>query len=510
SWNNSTEIELDFVREKRLPLLNDLLHSFREAAGDCTGAYLVMMSARLLELRRVLKPAGSIYLHCDPTASHYLKTIMDVIFGRDNFLNEIVWKRTHSHGGARKWGAIHDNLLFYANSAYYTWNQAYTPYTEKYTEETYDSEDEDGRKYQPITLTGSGPTRGESGKPWRGIDPTAAGRHWAIPRKNLAELGIGGIPETVHAALERLDELHLIYWPKNGDVPRFKRYLDSTLGREVQDFIEDIVPIPAKSAEKLGYPTQKPLPLLERIISVSSNPGDIVLDPFCGCGTAIEAAEKLGRQWIGIDITVLAIGMIERRLDKSFGRTGLKWEVTGTPKDINAARNLAARNKFQFQIWACTLVKADFFGGEPLWGADGGIDGVIHFNDEGPKAKPKRIIVSVKGGAHVGPSMVRGLIGTVEKEKAAAGLFITLAEPTKAMISGAAKAGLYEPPGDKSIAVPKIQILRVEDLLNGHGPILPPDSTRSAAAFKQSRPVLPPVNRNPLLQPPQGRRARTP
>jgi site-specific DNA-methyltransferase (adenine-specific) len=498
TWTNETEADLAFVTEKGPPCLASLLHDFRQSAGVSTAAYLVMMSARLVELDRVLKPTGSLYLHCDPNASHYLKTVMDAIFGRDNFRNDVIWKRTYSHGGARKWGAVHDDLLFYTKSNDYTWNTTYVPYRPDYADGAYDIEDEDGRRYQAITLTGSGPREGESGSPWKGVNPTAVGRHWAIPRKNLSDLGIAAeIPTEVLLALDELDSRGLIYWPKNGDVPRFKRYLDSTQGTDVQDVIDDIKPLSKNSAERLGYPTQKPIALLERILSASSEPGDLVLDPFCGCGTAVEAAEKLGRQSIGIDITHLAISLVEKRLSEGFGPGGPKWEVIGTPKDLAAARDLAARDKHQFQYWACSLVRAwPSFSGKVRKGADKGIDGVILFNDEGPRAKPKKIIVSVKGGEHVSSGMIRNLRGTIEREGAAIGLFITLAEPTRHIKLEAADAGLYMPAANNNPAgsaqVPRIQVLRIEDLLKGHGPSLPPDFTTGTITFKRNRPTTSP------------------
>ncbi|MDR1040930.1 MAG: site-specific DNA-methyltransferase [Deltaproteobacteria bacterium] len=337
AWDAETEAEMAFVTENGPPALARLLNAFRETAGDGMAAYLAMMSARLLELKRTLKPTGSLYLHCDPTSSRYLGVVADAVFGKGTFRNEIAWKRTYSHGGARKWGAVHDDLLFYAMSDGYTWNRTYAPFAGEYAEGAYGIADPDGRRYQAITLTGAGHTGGESGMPWRGVDPSAVGRHWAVPRKNLAELGLADVPKGVHAALDRLDSLGLISWPKNGSVPRFKRYLDSALGTEPQDVITDVNRLSKNSGEGTGYPTQKPLALLERLIAASSGPGDLVLDPFCGSGTTLVAAERLGRQWIGIDMSRLAISLAERRLRDGFGPRKLKWVLTGSSSEPAAS-----------------------------------------------------------------------------------------------------------------------------------------------------------------------------
>jgi DNA modification methylase len=276
-------------------------------------AYLAMMAPRLAELHRVLKSTGSIYLHCDPTASHYLKMLMDAVFGPAHFRNEIIWKRTSARSDSHRWNHIHDTLLFYTKSDGYTWNTQYMSYDEEYVKQFYKTLDENERAFMSDNLTAAGTRRGESGMPWRGINPTDKGRHWALPKKMLDELGITG--GSVQDRLDALDKMGRILWPeKEGGVPRFKRYLDEMPGLAIQSIISDIPPLSAKSAERLGYPTQKPEALLERIINASSNEGDIVLDPFCGCGTAIAVAHRLKRQWIGIDITHLAVNLIKNRL----------------------------------------------------------------------------------------------------------------------------------------------------------------------------------------------------
>jgi site-specific DNA-methyltransferase (adenine-specific) len=294
TWTRESEADLAFVRESGPPALDAFLKFAARNNGTGTGAYLVMMSARLLELGRVLRTEGSVYLHCDPSASHHLREIMDTVFGSGNFRSEIIWKRTSSHSRARRFGPVHDSILFYTKSGNYTWIPVHTRYSEDYVSRFYRHSDPDGRLFQSDNMTASGIRTGESGKPWRGIDPAARGRHWAIPRNHLDD---PEIPTGTLEALDYLDSAGRISWPKDdGGVPRLKRYLDEMPGSEAQDVVLDIPPLSAKSAEKLGYPTQKPLALLERIIGASSNPGDLVLDPFCGSGTAAVAAEKLGRQ----------------------------------------------------------------------------------------------------------------------------------------------------------------------------------------------------------------------
>ncbi len=301
--------------EIRRPALFHLINGAKLSNGESMAGYLTFMSVRLLELHRVLKDTGSIYLHCDPTASHYLKTIMDALFGEGNFRNEIVWKRTGSHGSARRWGPIHDVLLFYTASNRYVWNRTFQEYSAEYLSDYYRYEDERGR-YQLVSLTGVGTRSGDSGRVWRGINPTDIGRHWAVPLNSLrnAYSGRTDLDElTTQEKLDLLDEAGLIYWPPTGRVPRHKRYEYEGAGVPVQDIITDIGPVGARSRERTGWRTQKSLALLERIISASSNPGDLVLDPFCGCATACIASEKLGREWIGIDIAPQASEVLIQR-----------------------------------------------------------------------------------------------------------------------------------------------------------------------------------------------------
>jgi site-specific DNA-methyltransferase (adenine-specific) len=257
-----------------------------------------------------------------------------------------------------------------------------------------------------------------------------------------------------------------------------KQYLDERPGTRLQNLWDDIPAINSQAQERLGYPTQKPVALLERIISASSNPGDVVLDPFCGCGTTVHAAEKLGRQWIGIDITHLSISLIEKRLKDAF--PGIKFEVHGAPKDLDGARDLSNRDKYQFQWWAVSLVDAVPFGGKKK-GADGGIDGHIFFRS-GAKTVEKAI-VSVKGGG-VGVKDIRELIAVVDRERAKIGVYISLESHTEPMRKEAAAAGLYDGPTGK---VPKIQLFTIEELFAGRKPQIPLMERGFKAAAREER-----------------------
>lgn len=447
-------------------------------------AYLVMMAARLVELHRVLKPTGSLCLHCDPTASHYLKIILDTIFGPERFLAEIIWKRTSAHSSAKRPGPVHDVIFMYSKSDNYIWNQQYTPYTEEYIQTFFDQEDEHGRRYKRADLTGAGTVRdGVTGNDWRGISVTAKGRHWAYPPSQL----------------EEFDRAGKIHWPKKeGGMPRLKVYPEDAQGIPIQDVWIDIPPLHNLSGERLGYPTQKPEILLERIIAASSNPGDIVLDPFCGCGTAIAAAQKLGRKWIGIDITHLSITLQKYRLYDMFEMEPKRdYKVIGEPEDLGGARQLASENRYQFQWWALSLIEAQPLGGydgskEGKKGSDKGIDGIIPFIEVG--GKREKVIAQVKSG-HVKSGDIRDLRGATDREKAAIGVFITLESPSRDMITEAASAGFYESPGWGK-KYPKIQILTIEELLHhGKQVAMPPVH----GTFKQAERVQDDTSHQPRL-----------
>lgn len=415
-------------------------------------AYLVQMAIRLVYMHRVLKPTGSLYLHCDPTASHYLKLILDAIFGPAKFHNEIAWKRSATHGGGVCFNRVHDILLFYAKGERETWNPQYLDLDPAYIASHYTQVEPDGRRYQLISLSGAGqgPPRLFGG---REIAPPK-GRHWAYTQNKIDELVASG---------------RIVFTRTR--MPRLKRYLEEGKGTPVTDMWLDVPPINSQAAERLGYPTQKPLPLLRRIVAASSNPGDVILDPFCGCGTTIDAVETLNREnpkekprrWIGIDITHLAVGLIKHRLTRFTPPP--EYQVVGEPASASAARKLATDDPFQFQFWALGLVGARPRSGKKRKGADQGIDGVRYFHDEqkGGAWITKTMIVQVKGG-HTKPADVRDLAGTLAREKAEMGLFITMDEPTQPMRSEAAAAGVYTSPWDHR-PYPKIQILTVAQLL---------------------------------------------
>ncbi|MBN2208336.1 MAG: restriction endonuclease [Candidatus Coatesbacteria bacterium] len=458
----------------------DCLQAFRKFLGECDVlAYLVMMAPRLVELRRVMKLTASIYLHCDPTASHYLKMLMDAVFGPANFRNEIVWKRTHAHSGGNRYGAIHDVLLFYSRGEAPQWHTQYTVYSEKYTESFFRFKDPDGRRYRATILTGSSVRSGSSGKPWAGYDPTKAGRHWAIP--GYVRSLLGDLPSAdVQDALDALDRIgRVIHSATEGGAPSFKQYLEDMQGAEVPNIWNDIPPISSQARERLGYPTQKPEALLGRIISASSNPGDVVLDPFCGCGTTIAAAQKLGRRWVGIDTTCLSINVIKNRLKDSFGEAAA-FEVIGEPVSVPDAERLAESDPYQFQWWALGLVGARPV--EQKRGADKGIDGRIIFQGDEPGVF-ESIILSVKAGK-TGPAHVRDLKGVLEREKAPIGVLITMQDLTPDMKTEAVTAGFYESE-TWARKYPKVQLLTVADLLAGKKVEMPP-IRQVGATFKKA------------------------
>jgi len=437
----------------------EAMRAFRTFLGNSDMmAYLAMMAPRLIELKRVLKSTGSIYLHCDPTASHYLKMLMDGIFGPQFFRNEIIWKRTSSHNdaaqGLTRFGKSHDSLFFYSNSSKPTWNLLFKPYEEAYLKQHYSNIDiGSGRRFKTSDLTAA-KGGGDTSYEWKGARPPS-GRYWAYSRTNMEQFDAEG---------------RLVYAAKSG-MPRLKHYLDQMQGVSLSDLWDDIPPINSQAQERLGYPTQKPEALLERIIKASSNEGDVVLDPFCGCGTAIAAAQTLKRRWIGIDVTHLAIGLIKTRLHDKFGES-IKgtYEIHGEPTDLSGARKLAEDDKFQFEAWALSLVGARP-AGQVRRGADKGIDGRLYFHDD-TTGKSKQIILSVKGG-HVEHSHVRDLRGVLDRETAEIGVLITLEPATKPMLVEAASAGFYKSPAYQDRAFPRIQILTIEEILSGKGIDLP-------------------------------------
>ena len=438
--------------------LADLLQAMRSFLGqNDMMAYLTMMSQRTVELHRVLKPTGSIYLHCDPTASHYLKMLLDAVFGAQNFRNEIIWKRANAHNDPKRFGRISDTILYYGKSNIVTWNTQHTPYRDDYYKSHF-SQDTDGRYYRTVPL--DAPRHGEGSQAllyeWHGKLP-AATRTWAVRREIMEQY-------------EREDRLR---YTRTG-TPTLIQYADEMPGVPLQNVWTDIPPVNPQARERLGYPTQKPEALLERIVNASSNEGDVVLDPFCGCGTAIAAAERLNRRWIGIDITHLAITLIRHRLHDTLGDDLKPYEVIGAPKDLGSAKALAVDSqhdgRYQFEWWALGLVDARP-AQDKKKGADSGVDGYINFFDD-TSGKAKRIVVQVKSG-HVNRGQIATLKGDMEREKAEIGLFVTLERPTGPMQQDAVSAGFYVPEHFPDHQFPRVQILTIAELLSGSEPLYP-------------------------------------
>lgn len=462
-WNQESALAYEEIVEGGGKVA-DAMMAFRTLLGENDMmAYLSMMAPRLVELRRVLKATGSIYLHCDPTASHYLKLLMDSVFGIENFRNDITWKRSDAHNDARKqFGMTSDHIYFYSRSRKAMFHRQHCGYKEKTLRDWYQYlEFRDGtirrmtkveRETQKIPFGtrrfNTGDLRSPNPRPnlmyeYKGYKPHRNG--WAVSFEKMCEL----------------DEKGLLIFPSNreGRIMR-KRYLDEQPGAVVGDVWTDISQIRGADAELLGYPTQKPVALLERIIQASSNEGDIVLDPFCGCGTTIDAAQRLNRNWIGIDITHLAITLIKHRLKSAYG-DDVQFQVVGEPVDLASAETLAKEDPYQFQFWSLGLVGARPM--EEKKGADRGIDGRIYFHDE-KGGKTKQIIISVKAGK-VQVSHVRDLRGVIDREKAEIGVLISMNDPTREMEREAATGGFYDSPWGRKH--PRLQILTVKQLLEG-------------------------------------------
>ena len=472
TWQWSKRHYEEFFDDPRNAKLFDLMESLHSILGNSEMmAYLLMMAPRLLDMHRVLKPTGSLYLHCDPTASHYLKLMLDVVFRPVNFLNEITWKRSSAHSdtkqGMSRSGRIHDILLVYKKGDKGVWNPQYTAYTKGYLESEYRHVAPDGRRYKetdPTAAKAGGdveydwhvkrPTEGNArwemdigeylspkdGYEYKAVRPYR-GRYWAYSKDNLIRFGKQG--SLIH---------------RSTGMPRIVQYADEMPGVPLQDVWDDIPP--ASGGEHMGYPTQKPLALLERIISASSNPGDVVFDPFCGCGTAVVGAEKLGRQWIGIDITYIALDLMIARLLKDFGlKRDKDYDIIGDPKDTHSAHKLFDQSPKQFEIWAIGLVAGI---PQPEKSGDKGVDGRVYFGDE--NREHKYAVCQVKGG-HLTPSALRDFAHVIEREKAAMGFFICLDTPTKGMYQGADELGFFDSPSGRKI--PKFQIRTIRELLDG-------------------------------------------
>ncbi len=446
--------------------LKEMIRAFKDFMGTKDlMAYLIMMAIRLVEMHRLLKPTGSLYLHCDPTASHYLKVLLDQIFGLPNFRNEIIWKRKTGRGETQhksnRFGNAADIILFYAKSDENRFTTQFGESDPEYIERFFRHRDVDGRRYRIDNLASPSP-RPNLMYTYKGYKPPAKG--WAISKE----------------LMEQWDKEGRLHFPnsQDGRIQR-KRYLDELQGQPIQNLWDDISPISSHSGERIGYPTQKPIALLERIIEASTTKGDIVMDPFCGCGTAIAAAEKLGRKWIGIDITFLAIALIKKRLRDHY--PDVTYEVHGEPSSPEDALELFKNSAFQFESWAVSLI-----GGQPYksaGGGDGGIDGLLYFRDftEGIH----RIIIEVKGGDYH-PKDVRALAQVMKREKAPLGVLIALRPPTPGMKKEAAELGKWTPPGSRK-SYPVLQIMTIDDYFAGKRPDLPDTSATLKRAQREHR-----------------------
>ena len=486
-WNQIAEQTYRELVTTSPERVSQLIGALRAIVGTSQMmAYLVMMTVRLVELHRVLKNTGSLYLHCDPTASHYLKIILDTIFGPQHFRNEIIWKRQSAHSDAKtKFPDVADIILFYVKSKETKFSPQYGLHDPSYIENFYRFDDNDGRGRYSLADMASPNPRPNMMYEWMNFPYPTKG--WRYQRETM----------------QKLHDDKRIWYPQYKDGtfdttkrPRLKRYLKEQEGSIITNIWTDIQPLHDVAAERLGYPTQKPLTLLERIITASSNPGDIILDPFCGCGTAIAAAQKLERNWIGIDITHLSIALQKYRLEAMF--PGIKFKVVGEPTDYGAAKQLAQDDRYQFQWWALSLIKAKPLGGQEgskvgRKGSDRGIDGVITFIDDNTD-KPKRVLVQVKSGT-VKSGDVRDLRGAVERESAALGVFITLESATREMTTEAVSAGFYHSPGWHK-DYPRIQILTIGELLKGVGVQMPPQF----GTFKQASKVKHDEGQQPALE----------
>lgn len=451
TWHWQDETQASYLRiMARGGRVASVLDGFRQAwEKRAITAYLVMMTERLIYLHTVLKPTGSLYLHCDPTASHYLKSILDAIFGPNSFQNEVIWQRTTSHNSAKRYGRIHDSILFYSKSNKFTWNPQYTAYREKQLSRY--KKDENGNLYKAENLTAER-RDSDSGKfDWRGSTPGPT-RGWAYELDQLEQWWAEGRILKKRDGSPRLDGL--------------KVYYDDMPGQPLQDIWTDIPRVPNVSGDRLGFPTQKPVNLLSRILAASSNVGDVILDPFCGCGTTVEAAERLGRQWIGIDVSYYSVRLIEKRMKVQFGAKQ-DVPIEGIPADEASGEALADRDPYGFQQWAVGELGCQLWN-EGKKGADSGIDGEMRFF--GGPDRIGRLLVQVKGGRRIGPAQIREFRTVLNDAKADMGIFFSRAEPSGEMKREASAAGFCRL-GHQS--VPKLQIVSLADWFAGKHPSMP-------------------------------------
>jgi site-specific DNA-methyltransferase (adenine-specific) len=447
-WGPQAEEAFDEAVLSGPPPLAELLKALHQVLGPTNMlAYLTMMAVRLVEMHRVLKPTGSLFLHCDPTASHYIKLILDNIFSPKNFRNEIIWERSQPKGHATtRFSRCHDTIFFYSKSEKSVFNPQFTEHDPAYLERFYRHvEPETGRRYRFGDLTN--PNKERPNLTYEFPPGSGTVRVWRWTQERMLQAWAEG----------------RVVIPEKGGVAQYKRYLDEMAGTSIKDIWYDIEHLHGSSNEYMGYQTQKPEALLERIIRAGSHEGDVVLDPFCGCGTAVAVAERLQRRWIGIDVTYLAINLIRKRLKDSFKHELAPYEEIGIPRDVPSAERLFKLNPFQFECWALAAVGAR--SAREKRGADRGIDGVMNLRDE-YSGEYKRIILQVKGG-HVAVSQVRDLKGVLDREKAEIGVFLTLKRPTRQMREEAAAAGSFIDLQFPEHRFPRLQILTIEDIFTG-------------------------------------------
>jgi site-specific DNA-methyltransferase (adenine-specific) len=448
--------ELQTMRTEQIHLL---LAVYQKVAPHAF-PYLTMMALRLLEIHRVLKPTGSFYLHCDPTMSHYLKTVCDVVFNEPNYRTEITWSRTSAHNDSRSYGNVSDIILYYSKTDKYTFETQYQPYSDEYLEKYYKHKDTNGKVFLDRDLTAGGLSGGGYDYAWKGVK-----RIWRCPKETM----------------EQYEKDKRLYYTNKG-TPRLKQFLEEMPGVPVSNIWTDISPINSQATERLGYPTQKPKALLERIIKASSNEGDVVLDAFCGCGTTVDAAEGLHRKWIGIDISPIAISLIKLRLQHAYKKGLSKFEVRGIPSDEQSAIKLAKENPFAFQDWWISEfeVFSSTFGTK---GADKGVDGIgLYATDN--KGATIRVAFQVKGGENVQSKDIDALVGAMSKHKCEIGVFLTAVEPTKPMRETVAASGFVKVPGYE---YPKLQMLTLKDFFKNKRPKLPTTNITFKAAQHTGR-----------------------
>ena len=500
TWGRESERALLEIEERR-PDVRAFLDAIVELIGKGpTTAYLSMMTVRLIELHRVLKSTGSLYLHCDPTASHYIKIILDSIFGIDQYRNEIIWRNAGSHNSMRSFGPIHQDIHLYSKTDEYKFNAIRRPYMRGHVESRYTKQSDGRMKFTSggNVLTGQGIREGGSGIPWRGFDPTSKRRHWAVPSFYEPMMPDAYLNLTPTQKLEALYQNGLVEIQPGSAWPIMVRYLDERDGVPLQDIWTyqpytqgtlwgtqagidaDVEWLGPTDPDRLYYETQKPVGLMERIIRASSDVGDIVLDPFCGCGSAIEAAQKLERRWIGVDVAHNAIDIVETRLRNAF-QNRAKYEVVGRPIDPDGARELARRDKYGFQFWAVSMIGGQPRGGEEKKGADAGVDGELYFKLSA--RKNAKAVISVKAGKEVNPDKVRELIGTRVTQGANAGIFVCLGEPSDEMTRMADSDGLINTEFGQ---FPRCQIVSIREIF-ARRPVDLPLILPAAAIVEEAR-----------------------